>query len=310
MSQHKKQHFIPQCYLKAWCDPSAPINLNPYVWVFSKDGNHVKKKSPKNIFFETDMYTVIKADGTRDLVLEHGLMQLESQYATIRDRKLSRQLPLDPNDHLNVCAFLAAMHARTRASREHWGQQWKQPLVIMDKMMEWLHLATPEQIEQAVSASVPTSSSADSLTYEDIKTLVEDPLQNMLPIIVQAETPLLCKLDFAVLTTTDDIGFITSDHPVIWFDPEAYKRPPMWREPALMYESIEITLPVSPEQCLILNRKGVTGYIPVPQSVVDENNRRVRFSAQEYFVVCRKEQRDTWFDPREEPEDSWEKTHP
>ncbi|MBI2844065.1 MAG: DUF4238 domain-containing protein [Armatimonadetes bacterium] len=310
MSKHKKQHFIPQCYLKAWLDPSALKDPDPYVWVFSIDGNDVKKKAPRNVFFETDMYTITNADGDRNLVLERGLGQAEGDFASIRDRKISHQRPLDPMEHMRICVFIAAMQGRTRANRDHLRQQWNQPLELMDKMIEWAQTATPEQVKQALSASVATSSTRDSLSYEDVKQFVQRPLQNMLPSIVRVASPLLCRLDFAVLTTTDEIGFITSDHPVIWFDAEAYKRPPLWRAPALMYESIEITLPVSPQQCILLNRRGVTGYIPVPQSVVDENNRRVRFSAQEYFVVCRKEKRDIWFDPGEEPRDSWEKTHP
>src|SRR5713101_5619201 len=68
----------------------------------------------------------------------------------------------------------------------------------------------------------------------------------------------LCKLDFAVLSTTDDIGFITSDHPCVWHDPEGYKRPPMYQSPGLIYETIQITLPISPEQCIFLNRQGIT----------------------------------------------------
>ena len=139
--------------------------------------------------------------------------------------------------------------------------------------------------------------------------LAEKPLQNMLPAVIGVLTPLLCRMDLAVYSTTDEIGFIASDAPCFWFDPEAYKRPPMYRNPGLMYKSIEITLPVSPQQCIILNRQGVSGYLPVPQWRVDDINQKTRFCAEEYFVVRVNQKRDVWFDPGVEPDDSWEKTH-
>jgi hypothetical protein len=69
MSKHKKQHFIPSSYLRAWCDPNCPENQTPYVWRFSADGLESKKKSPEKYFHENNMYTIKKADGGRDLDL-------------------------------------------------------------------------------------------------------------------------------------------------------------------------------------------------------------------------------------------------
>ena len=72
MAKHKKQHFVPQCYLKAWCDPTTPVDQDPYVWRFRKDGSDPRRKAPENIFHETDLYTIHRPGGGRDLVLEHG----------------------------------------------------------------------------------------------------------------------------------------------------------------------------------------------------------------------------------------------
>lgn len=69
---HKGKHFVPESYLKAWCDPACPENYEPYVWLFDKEGKSARKKAPSNIFKETDFYTVEKADGTRDLLATKG----------------------------------------------------------------------------------------------------------------------------------------------------------------------------------------------------------------------------------------------
>src|SRR5213594_1572971 len=93
--QHKDQHWIPQSYLKAWCDPDVPAGQSPFVWMFSKNGESSKSKAPKNIFSEKDLYTIHLPDGTRDLTIEHGLAGLESDFVAIRDGALARHEPLD-----------------------------------------------------------------------------------------------------------------------------------------------------------------------------------------------------------------------
>ena len=74
-----------------------------------------------------------------------------------------------------------------------------------------------------------------------------------------------------------------------------------------MYESIEISMPVSPKQCVLLNRRGLTGYMAATPRMLDEINRRTRFMCDEHFIVRMNRPNAAWFDPGVEPEDSWEK---
>lgn len=305
MTKHKKQHSIPQCYLRSWCDHKCPSGLTPYVWRFLKNGSTAKKKAPKNIFYETDMYTIYLEDGSRNLVLEHGLNQLETLFAKLRDKKIQKKVVLNLEDRVVLCAFIAAMFARTKAQREHQRKQWTEPLKMMESMIEQMKNSTPEEKMQMVS---PASLNAGpSFSYEDVKKIVKAPLQTFLPSTVRTMTPLLSKLDLAIFTTNDNIGFITSDAPCVWFDPEAYKRPPMMRSPALMYKTTEIILPISPSETLCLNQHGINGYFEASDKLMDEFNTRVRFCAEEYFIVNSNFKKDVWFDPGTDPEDSWEK---
>ena len=106
------QHWIPESYLSAWCDPQTPQNQTPYVWKYSKDGKVYQKKAPKNIFCESEMYTIQCADGSRDLKLEHALSDLENGFAKIKQNKLSSKLPLSAEEKILICYFVAAMHAK------------------------------------------------------------------------------------------------------------------------------------------------------------------------------------------------------
>jgi len=307
LSKHKKQHYVPKGYLKAWCDLSAPKQYTPYVWVFSKDGNTVKKRSPKNLFHENNFYTIEHADGERDLTLEHGLSELEDQFCALRDKKLRFRQNITPEEHIILCAFIAAMRERTKIMQAHQQKQWRKALEMMEKMREWAKTATPEEKKMMAGPPRSREKKRPSLSHDEVKKLAEDPIQHLLLPSISIETPLLCKIDFAILETDAQPGFITSDAPCVWSDPEAYKRPPLHQAPGLMYESIEITLPISPQQAILLNRKGINSYISVEENAVENLNRKTRFNAYKHFIVNSNYKKDIWFDPGTEPEDSWEK---
>ncbi|MNC53620.1 hypothetical protein D3C75_1030470 [compost metagenome] len=45
-SENKIQHWVPQCYLRQWCDAEIPKGYTPYVWLYSKDWATQKRKAP------------------------------------------------------------------------------------------------------------------------------------------------------------------------------------------------------------------------------------------------------------------------
>lgn len=298
---HKKQHWVPQSYLKPGCDPQTPAHYDPYVWCFSKDGETVKNKAPENIFFERELYTIHRADGTRDLTVEHGLAGLEDAFVRIREDKLAERAPLTPDEHLLVRAFVAAMRSRTRGHLEHQQRQWKDVLEMMDAMRESVEAKSPEEQEELARVMGATVSSGPSLSYKEVEGLAKDLAGPTVVTMTQTQLPILARMTLTVLTTTDSLGFITSDMPCVWFDPELYKLPPLYRAPGLGSRTIEVTLPVSPEQMLLLTWRPLREYIEIDTPPTDELNRRTRFYCDEYFVVKRKEKRDIWFDSGQPP---------
>ena len=152
MSHHKKQHYVPECYLKAWCDPETPKNQTPYVWIFDTDGTNPRRKAPRNIFHENDMYTIQTVDRGRDLRLERVLSQLESELTLIRDTKLSHARPLNQKEHELLCAFIAAAQFRTPASREHHRNQWEELRRIIEEVIAWSKTATLQEMRSRCHA--------------------------------------------------------------------------------------------------------------------------------------------------------------
>lgn len=303
---HKGQHFVPECYLKAWCDPACPPDYEPYVWLFDRDGSNPRNRAPSNIFKETDFYTIEKADGTRDLRLEHGLSGLEAQFVKVRSRKLDKVLPMTEEEHAYLALFVAAAQFRTRSSRDHHASQWQGMTKMMDELAERMKTATPAQKRMAASIG-GSSSRGRSLSHEQVKQLARIPLQLMMQGILRDVTPVLAKMNMIILCTDDPVGFITSDVPVTWFDPEAYKRPPLHRSSALGSPTIEVTMPLSPRQCLVFAWQCPTGYGVASKLALDELNRRHRALCGEHYVVRSNTKNDYWFKEFELPDDAWEK---
>jgi hypothetical protein len=292
--KHKKQHVIPRIYLSAWLDPIIPEGYEPYVWLIDIATLEIRNKAPKNIFHETDYYTFTNVDGDRDLSLEQGLSQLEGMYASIVRDKISIKLPLNPDDHMKLCAFISAMHARTPRRIEHTLPFYEEALSKLKQVADWEKTATQEQIEN-MRVMASALENEPYMTMQDLEEVLEEPVPSLVPPEISALTPLLMKLDMAVYETSFEPGFITSDNPCFWHDPEGHKREYPYQGPALMYPSIEITMPVTPRQVILLNRQGINGYvdlsgvgIEVDLDAVRKINFRTRLSAKESLIVNKK----------------------
>lgn len=292
--KYKKQHYIPQSYLESWCDPETPEGYDKYVWMFDYNGETVKRRNPKNIFYESDMYTIFDEQGNRVLNIEHGLSGLEDKFAVIRSRKISKHLKLTLEERYYVLAFVAALHNRTVAIKEHMSNQWGEVLELGRKLQQEYEKASPEN-RKAMESIGQLNKEGKSFTMDEIEKIHLEPLQTQMIPRINAEVNSYMKMHMSILNTADEVGFITSDNPCVWFDPKAYLRPPMYRSVGLGYQSVEVTLPISPRQAILISHTELPLYISVPIKNVDSINRKTRFSADKYFVVSRNYKNDYWF---------------
>lgn len=297
---HTDQHWIPQSYLRPWADPTLS-NQGPRVWRFSKDGQRKAKKSPKGIFYEEDMYTVHLQDGSRNLAVEHGLAGLENEFARIRSSVLEKGQTPRPDDSLIIRAFIAAMQARTKPHLDHWQGQWKAVQDMGERLRDAVMSKQGLEREKFIRSIGPTVSSGPSFGLDEVKQLAEGPVGPMVVQMIQAQLPTLAAMNLAVLIADDPIGFITSDRPCVWFDPEAYKLPPLFRSAALGSPTTEVRLPASPRMMLVLSWHELKGYYRPPVKLVDDMNRITRYVCHEYFIVGRDETKPVWFEIKEPP---------
>lgn len=135
------------------------------------------------------------------------------------------------------------------------------------------------------------------MTLEDVARLRDHPIQ-------MAAAPLLkhildgyMGMSAAILCTDDPVGFITSDHPCVWVDPGAYERPYQMQGVGLGWKTVEVTMPISPRQCLLLSHdEAWTGFLDVDKEGLRILNARHIRACNEAFVARRKVLPEAWMD--------------
>lgn len=298
--EYSWQHHVPATYLSAWCDPKKEPKETPFVWRFTPDGELIGRKSPANLFAETDFYTIPLPRGGRGVELEQGLNQLETHFATIRGKLAKHQL-LDVRDVTQLLAFMVAMKYRTKAVRDHQRDQWGKVCELADSVRKQFADGRPSPPGYVSADAVPVD-------FEELEELKTRPTQQLLPLQIELTLPIFRSMDVAVCEVDEEPGLITCDNPVFVFEPELWKLPPSMRYENMMGDSVEITMPISPKQIILLNRKGVAGYCKSDRKALEEWNRRAVANAAEEVIANTKEKQDAWFTRLPPPEDRWENT--
>ena len=310
-NSHKAQHWIPKCYLRAWADPTAPAGYKPFVHVFSKDGITSRRKSPENLFTETDLYTIKLPDGGRDLRLEHGLCGLEASFSAIRGDFLDKRKHLPLPRYPKLVAFVAATHSRTPSRRDHFIGFWNEVLDMGERVERRMTNATSEERRRAAAVSLSTRDNRRAMSLDDVRKITASPMEHTLGPHIAAKFPLLMQMKCFVLCCTSPVGFITSDAPVVWFDPEWHTKPPLYRSPSFSDQALEITFPISPDRMLLfihgeMNPERLVEYRDITENDVTELNRRTRFHCEKEFVVRSQTIEPGWFEQGTLPADAWE----
>jgi Protein of unknown function (DUF4238) len=274
MSEPKHQHYVPQCYLREFTDPNTPSGQEPYVWIFEKGSKKGKKKAPKNILSETDIYTLKVKGGKKNYSIEKSLSNIESEYASIFRNKIRNKLPLSEYEHVIVCLFVACMLQRTTRYRDNLNN-------FYDQLIE-----RAEALEKAHNAD-PKGSVELKKEKEDAHKLS---MMQTLPKLVE----LLMHMSLAFICTGKSrIKFITSDDPCTLTNPALQGQ--RFYGPGLGQERVELTLPLSPEVMLHMCWANVKGYLELDESWIQELNRQTRGHSYEYFISHTQTIRRYWF---------------
>lgn len=196
----KRHHHTPEAYLKPFCDEGK-------LWWYRKDApRHPTHKSPRGVGFRWHYYAQPLPGGEIDHnTLENFFSKFESKWPGIVKRLEQRE---DVNDcRQDIVDFIALQRVRVPAARD----------------------ATEVMFAECVKDTLRLLDAAGGLPpkpegYEDILESVDvavKPIQSIHAMVstIQGAYELLAQVGIGVLHNNTTISFLTSDNPVVWFDP-------------------------------------------------------------------------------------------
>jgi hypothetical protein len=274
----KKQHFVPEAYLKGWRDPKTPEGL--FLWQISKKTRLVTMKSPKNICTEVDFYTKFDEEGNRDIQAEDMLQKIETRFSNVQHDKIEKHKPLSEKDKGVISDFLASMCARVKSQKEPQSEIFKEQLNAIDQIAPQLK---------------------ESYAYKLMMELSSQPVPLAVEALVRMTNPVFTKMKCTIMENDSSSGFITSDNPCCVVDsnpnlPKRWRR--TWQE-ILATTSFSLAFPMSPRQLIYLSFSGETEYKVVNNKHIDAINgvnKKLVTNSVEFIISNQKECKDEWFE--------------
>jgi len=271
---------VPQGYLKAFADD------NERLFAYRKEcPEEPHLRSIREVAAENYYYAQPAQDGSRDLeTLEKFFQKTENLWPEIvRTFESGSQLPdrlVEP-----FFQFLGGLRVRGPASRD------VAELALAEQVR-----AVGQMLERRGDLPEPPAGLEDALTFENLEISI-DPHQSIhaMPHMLAGFAKVLEHLGFAIMRNETSIPFLTSDNPVIYFDPSV----PEDRLRPYAIENgppIELLMPITPKLMLI-GHSGWAGphshrtlrYLDGrdPQVIKRANRFTARFAYREVFASSR-----------------------
>ena len=197
----KRHHYIPKSYLKVFCDDAGQVR------VYRKDDPcKAIQLSPDNTGFHKYYYSQPRPDGEKDHnALEDCFSKLEDKWPGIVDRLHRRE---NVNDSLEeIFQFMALQRARVPASRD---------------VAELIHaegvMAAARRLDLEGKLSPKPEGCEDILDHGEVSINPHQSIHAMVP-MMQGIGQVFDQIGFYAMHNNTEIPFLTSDNPVIWFDP-------------------------------------------------------------------------------------------
>lgn len=280
--QKKKQHTIPICYLENFTDDKGSL----HVLDLQKDKTFTTK--PRNVLTDNHFYTIKFYEGGGSFVVENTLERIESEYASVFQKKIKVEKPLERLERGLISVFVAAMLLRTKAFRNNLENTFRE---IEDFIKKFENLSEKEKEDLA---SMPRPSrSGPAITGEEFKKIAKDVSSfHSLSIVdmLREVSNIIYKMKWGfLLSDRKEDYFITSDNPCVLINIPAIKKygiNAIGSSPGLCQDEVELSLPLSSQISLLAGWKlKQEVYSPVPSRIIDQINIRVMMYAKEKAIA-------------------------
>jgi hypothetical protein len=228
----KRHHYVPKAYLRSFCDDTGKL------LVYRKDEpSRAIALSAENAALQKYYYSQPTPEGGTDHnTLEDFFSKIEEKWPVIVDRLHRRQ---DVNDSLeDIFQFMALQRVRVPACRD-----------IAERMLSEATKAEVRVLDTAGQGPPKPAGFEDILDHIEVAI---DPHQSIhaMAHMLRGFGQVFDQMGFAALHNTTGMPFLTSDNPVVWFDPSV---PDTELQPYVLKPGgpVMLLFPVSPSLIIV-----------------------------------------------------------
>ncbi len=248
----KGQHSVPQSYLRSF---ATGAGRKAMVYVYERNKPEPFKQKPNQAARETNYYSFRRSDGTWDDGVESLLQMVEGKAVPVLKRMAVDDVHVDWEGRNWVALFIAFQELRVSWTRKNFENVYVQ---LIRRLTE-LRASVPGQLERDLETLEREGNSMEGVTPDSLREFLRrgeyrlriSPVFSLATMLEMA--PLLFSFYFemkwTILRAPEGSFFVTSDNPVVKFDPEHRGG---FNGIALISPTIEIRVPISKSSCLLI----------------------------------------------------------
>ena len=282
-----RNHYLPQFYLRSFVNKDNEDSF----WVYYKDKKEPIKQTPINTGVEKNLYNIKMSDGSIDDTFERKfLSDIEGRVSPIICRLINSETSIQKHEIPELALFLSLLAARVPRSIGMAKEICElNNLYILKKFTQ-----NPREIQKFIDSEKITNNSYKESTIQDIQNKLKD-FENRIHIKVNKKYATLLsislflelyyifsKMNWCLCNSTKNIFFISSDCPVVSFVPSENGTALLGCGYGL--QNVEISFPLSPQKCLLLDNIRKQKHRTVSDIFVKEINKRTAWTAEKFII--------------------------
>lgn len=248
----KGQHYVTAAYLRKFATGSGRRAM---LYVYERDRDEPYRQKPERAARVTNYYSIRKEDGSWDDSIEDLLGQVESTAVPLIERLAIADFEPSWNDRINISTFIGFQEFRVPWTRQQMENLYKG---LISHMMRFT-AAVPGQMEADLERMKAKGIDVKDVTADQLREMIKggryeievNPAASLMPMLEQVPevSQIYAQMMWTVLCSREGSLFVTSDNPVVKFDPT-------YREGfygiGIMNRYIEIRFPLTRTACLVM----------------------------------------------------------
>lgn len=222
ISTKRRHHYVPATYLRQFAD------LNGMVWIYRKDEPRSPiPQQPGSTQFQRYYYSQPRPDGSWDNNGLEDLFQTVEQHWPEIISSLEAKAKLNSLD-VQLFEFMGLMHVRVPAVRES---------------IELWHATIIRRLASNLVAPISIGEYSFGIDDCDVPIDPHISIHAMPTMMKEFGGRVINRIGFEVIHNESTKKFITSDNPLVYFDPNCVESK---LRPYLISKNIELLFPLSP----------------------------------------------------------------